>query len=139
MYKNILVPIDLAHPAGGSETVELAKRHSEDGDAKISLLYVIPEVPKFVSAGLAPDSYEKARDFAAAGLRRYADQGDLPSGTEKIVRVGHPYPEILAVAEDKGADLIIVASHKPGLGDYVLGSVAAKVVRHAQCSVLVQR
>jgi nucleotide-binding universal stress UspA family protein len=43
------------------------------------------------------------------------------------------------VAEEKGADLIIIASHRPGLKDYFLGSTAAKVVRHAKCSVLVIR
>ncbi len=139
MYKNILVPIDLAQPAGGSEAVALAGRLCESSDAKIRLLYVIPEVPKFVTAELPSDSYDKARAFAEAGLRRFADQGNLPPEVEKIVRVGHPYPEILAIAKDSGTDLIIVASHKPGLGDYFLGSVAAKVVRHAQCSVLVQR
>ena len=37
------------------------------------------------------------------------------------------------------ADLIIIASHKPGFQDYFLGSTAAKVVRHAPCSVLVVR
>jgi len=36
-------------------------------------------------------------------------------------------------------DLIIVGSHKPGLQDYLLGSTAARVVRHAMCSVLVGR
>ena len=39
----------------------------------------------------------------------------------------------------QGVDLIIVASHRPGLQDYFLGSTAAKVVRHAKCSVLVIR
>jgi len=43
------------------------------------------------------------------------------------------------VAQEKGVDLIIIASHRPGLQDYFLGSTAAKVVRHAKCSVLVIR
>ena len=37
------------------------------------------------------------------------------------------------------ADVIVIASHDPGLADYLLGSVAARVVRHAHCSVLVVR
>ena len=35
--------------------------------------------------------------------------------------------------------MIVIASHDPGLVDYLLGSVAARVVRHAHCSVLVTR
>jgi len=56
-----------------------------------------------------------------------------------IVRTGHSYNTILEVAKEKNADLIIIASHRPGLQDYFLGSTAAKVVRHANCSVLVVR
>jgi nucleotide-binding universal stress UspA family protein len=55
------------------------------------------------------------------------------------VRSGHSYKTILEVAEEKQVDLIIIASHRPGLQDYFLGSTAAKVVRHARCSVLVMR
>jgi len=55
------------------------------------------------------------------------------------VRSGNPGPTILTSADECGADLIIVGSHKPGLQDYFLGSTAARVVRHAQCSVLVMR
>ena len=35
--------------------------------------------------------------------------------------------------------MIVMASHDPVLSDYLLGSVAARVVRHAHCSVLVAR
>ena len=49
------------------------------------------------------------------------------------------YKTILEVADETHADLIIVASHQPDVQDYFLGSTAAKVVRHARCSVLVLR
>jgi nucleotide-binding universal stress UspA family protein len=55
------------------------------------------------------------------------------------VRVGHSYDTILKVAKERNVDLIIIASHRPGFQDYFLGSTAAKVVRHANCSVLVVR
>jgi len=47
--------------------------------------------------------------------------------------------EILEMAKAKNVDLIVIASHKPGIADYLLGSVAAGVVRHAKCSVHVMR
>ena len=65
-----------------------------------------------------------------------SDSGD---DLEVEIRHGHAYNTILEVAEKENADLIILASHKPGLIDYFIGSNAAKVVRHAKCSVLVVR
>jgi len=58
---------------------------------------------------------------------------------EIAVRTGRSYSSILDVADEKEAELIIIASHRPGLQDYFLGSTASKVVRHAKCSVLVVR
>lgn len=45
-----------------------------------------------------------------------------------------------ALVEDMlGADLIVMASQRPELKDYLLGPNAARVVRHAEQSVLVVR
>jgi nucleotide-binding universal stress UspA family protein len=55
------------------------------------------------------------------------------------VRFGGTYQEILAHAEKIGAELIVIGSHKPNVADYLLGSTAARVVRHARCSVYVVR
>ena len=49
------------------------------------------------------------------------------------------YAEILAVAESAAADLVVVGSHRPAMKDYLLGTNASRVVRHARCSVLVAR
>ena len=56
-----------------------------------------------------------------------------------MLREGNPANEILALAEESGADCIVIASHRPGFGDYLIGSTAARVVRHAPCSVMVLR
>jgi len=49
------------------------------------------------------------------------------------------YAEILGVAEEAGAHLIVVGSHRPAMRDYLLGTNASRVVRHASSSVLVAR
>ena len=49
------------------------------------------------------------------------------------------YGEILGVAGEARADLIVVGSHRPAMRDYLLGTNASRVVRHASCSVLVAR
>lgn len=55
-------------------------------------------------------------------------------------RIGKPAEEILGVARDVGADMIIVGTKGlTGVEHYVLGSVAEKVVREAGCAVIVAR
>ncbi|ENT3205198.1 universal stress protein, partial [Salmonella enterica] len=46
---------------------------------------------------------------------------------------------ILEMAKKLPADMVIIASHRPDITTYLLGSNAAAVVRHAECSVLVVR
>ncbi len=58
---------------------------------------------------------------------------------QHIVGEGTVYEVILDMAEKVEADLIVMASHRPELQDYLLGPNAARVVRHAKCSVLVVR
>jgi universal stress protein F len=55
------------------------------------------------------------------------------------LRFGGTYPEIPAEADEWGADLIVIGSHRPAMSTYLLGSTAKSVVRHATCSVLVVR
>ena len=56
------------------------------------------------------------------------------------VRIGKPAEELLALARDVGADLIIVGSKGlTGVERLVLGSVSEKVVREARCTVEVAR
>jgi nucleotide-binding universal stress UspA family protein len=49
------------------------------------------------------------------------------------------YADILGITEEAGADLVVVGSHRPAMKDYLLGTNASRVVRHARCSVLVAR
>jgi universal stress protein F len=59
--------------------------------------------------------------------------------TRRIIAEGKIYQEILKAAQTIKADLIVMGSHHPELKDYLLGPNAAKVVRHADCSVMVVR
>ena len=47
--------------------------------------------------------------------------------------------EILDVASSEQADLILIASHRPDFTNYLIGATADRIVRHATCSVLVDR
>jgi nucleotide-binding universal stress UspA family protein len=101
------------------------------------LLNVVEEIPNWAAVELPAGLLEKSRESSQSELEAIATATGMKMEVE--VRTGHSYNTILEVAEEKNADLIIIASHRPGLRDYFLGSTAAKVVRHANCSVLVVR
>ena len=86
------------------------------------------------------DFEEKALDQAQAALAKVVD-ANVPDGTsvQQIVANGTVYEEILSKASDIGAELVVMASHRPELQDYLLGPNAARVVRHAPVSVMVVR
>ncbi len=136
MYKKILVPIDMAHVAEGKKNVGDALEHATE-DAKIILLYVVEEIPNWAAISLPADLIDRSLAESHEELKAIANATGRKMDVE--IRTGHSYNTILDVAEEKEVDLIIVASHRPGLQDYFLGSTAAKVVRHAKCSVLVIR
>ena len=136
MFKTILVAIDMGHIAEGKSIIDIAAEHAAK-DAKIILLNVVEEIPSWAAIELPSDIIEKSLKSSQQDLKAIVNASGMSMQVE--VRIGHSYSTILDTAEDIGADLIIIASHRPGLQDYFLGSTAAKVVRHAKCSVLVVR
>jgi len=136
MYKTILVPIDMAHIEKGKSMIDTAKAQGNK-DTQIILLNVVEEIPAWVASQLPIGMLDESQQYATEKLKALADTANINVDVE--VRAGHPYKTILEVAEKSGAELIIVASHQPGLEDYFLGSTAARIVRHARCSVLVVR
>ena len=139
MIKTILVPIDIAQKEAGLGALSLARDLAKLRGSKLMLLNVLEEAPRYVASQIPAGFHEKALADAAAKLKEIAARHDLTEMAEVVVRDGHPSTEILAFATEIGADMIVMDSHDPGLADYFLGSVAARVVRHAHCSVLVTR
>ncbi|MEP0519102.1 MAG: universal stress protein [Hyphomicrobiales bacterium] len=136
MYKKILVPIDLTDTDHGKETLAIAERLLTDG-GEIIALNVVEEVPGYVAAELPGTVFDDTL------LRARKELEDAVVGAEVNVlaeiKRGSPASAIVATAEQENVDLVIIASHRPGLADYFLGSTAARVVRHAKCPVLVDR
>jgi nucleotide-binding universal stress UspA family protein len=140
MPRKILVPIDLEHGEHVDQVLRIAADLAAGDAAEVELLTVIDAAPVVVSQFL-PESYEtmvskKAEEGLAALV---AGMGAAADRVSTAVRFGGTYQEILAHAEKIGADLIVIGSHKPNVADYLLGTAAARVVRHARCSVYVVR
>lgn len=141
MYQNILVPIDLAHRSSWRKALPVAIENARHWDAKLNVITVVPEIDIGATAVHYPKGFgRKIQEEAKERLNEILQQ-EAPKdlSVQGIVEQGSIYREILRVAQDIKADLIIMASHRPELTDYLIGSNAARVVRHAQCSVLVVR
>lgn len=106
-------------------------------NTEIILLYVIEDIPNWTDIDLPSDFMEKSKQSAREALQSLASNAEKDVKIE--IRSGHAYSTILKDAEAVNADLIILASHKPGLKDYFIGSNTSKVVSHANCSVPVVR
>ena len=136
MYKSILVPIDLSHAEAGQAIINVAKMLGGEG-AQIILLTAVEDIPAFVAVGLPDGVIEKSKKNAQEALEEIAREAGVQASVE--VRIDQAYRAILDAAEERNADLIVVASHRPGLQQFLLGSTASRVVRHASCSVFVKR
>ncbi len=137
MYGRIIVAVDLEYLDQAKALLARAAALVDDG-GEIRLIHVLEEVPGYIAAELPSDLSERRRAEAAVELRAMIDPA-TEVRIEHEVRHGAASGQILQAAEDSSADLIMIASHKPGLRDYFIGSTAARVIRHAQCSVLVER
>jgi nucleotide-binding universal stress UspA family protein len=135
MYKNILVPVALDHSRDTGKAVDVAQKLLDEGGT-ITLLTVLETIPTYVAQQIPAAALEDNRDEAKAALK--ADAGGAKNIKTAVVS-GHAATTILDFAEEKGSDCIVIASHRPGLQDYFLGSTASRVVRHAKTCVHVIR
>ena len=140
MFKTILVAIDLDHSEQNRHILQAVKNIAAANDADVHLLGVVPAAPAIVSQFLDENYEQLASGQAQKEFAKLADELDLKSGEVScLIRFGTVYDEVLAAAKMVNADLIIAGSHKPNVSDYLLGSNAARIMRHAECSVLVVR
>ncbi|MGH1360750.1 MAG: universal stress protein [Burkholderiaceae bacterium] len=139
MFNSILIPVDLGHIDRVDQMMASVKSISTRADAQLMLLTVLPEVPGYVVPHISTELLTGAVVEARTQLEALAKRHGLGGSLKIKVIHGNPSQAILSTALDEKADLIVIGSHKPGLADYLLGSVASKVVRHAVCSVVVVR
>lgn len=136
MYSHILVPVAMDHIDNASKTLDIAHRLLREG-GKITLLHVIEDIPSFAQSYLPEGTIQQNEDHAAQKLDTLA-HGEDHDYDSAIVH-GKPSLEILEYAKKNAVECIVIASHKPGLEDYLIGSTAARVVRHGKCCVHVSR
>jgi nucleotide-binding universal stress UspA family protein len=127
MYGHILIPTD------GSELAQRGVAHglalAKSLGAKVSIIYVVE--PLLAVTG----------DFASVLDRaeKVAKEAGVPCETIQVENVP-PHQAIIAAAEDKSCDLIVMSWHgRSGLSTLLIGSVTSKVLTYAKTPVLVCR
>lgn len=140
MYKTILVPVDLVEVGTAKPAIDAAVSLAVASQGTIRLIYVRSVAPVTYMEFIPPGFDEEQQQDAEQKLADVAAGVALPAErVSATVRLGSVYNEVLQEAEETGADLIVVGSHRPTMATYLLGSNASTIVRHAKCSVLVVR
>ena len=141
MFRTVLLPVDLNEESSWKKALPAAMSQLGDNGGGLHVLTVLPSFGEsIVSSYFPPDFVEQTEEAALTALETLCSQ-ELPPETPVVcaVRTGTIYHEIIRYADETGCDLIVMASHRPQLSDYLLGPNAAQVVRHARQSVLVVR
>lgn len=146
---NVLVTVDLAHESSWNNALPFAVDQARIHDAKLHVLTVIQDIISGVDWRYAirgamhgSEAYDLKSLMTEASERLDAfvrDQVPEDVTTRHIVAHGTIYKEIIETAEKIHADLIVMSSSRPSLRTYLLGPNAARVVRHAECSVAIIR
>lgn len=141
MYKDILLPVDLNDAHAAAVALPAALELCRTFDATLHVMAVMPSFELPMLAQYFPQGYEHhLRDEFVRHLHEFTARHVPPSvKVQSIVGQGRVHQEIVRIAAEIGADLIVMGSHRPELRDYLIGPNAEKVLSRAHCSVLVVR
>jgi nucleotide-binding universal stress UspA family protein len=143
IFQRILCPLDFSKHS--NRALDMACELARDNKAKLTLMhaYVIPSYP-------LPEGYVLASSETVAEILSKTQQAmneararcvaaGVPQ-VEIVLSEGAAFAEIVRVAREQAADLIVIGTHgRTGLKHALLGSVTEKVVRKAPCAVLTVR
>ncbi|WP_435347575.1 universal stress protein [Haloarchaeobius sp. HRN-SO-5] len=138
-FEHLLVPVDGSPESEAA--VERAVRIAEQDDAALTFLHVVDTAVLGLDARVEAiiDNLEaEAQRLLEEAVEEAHAVGIEP--VDRRIESGSPAETILDVADETGADLVVVGSHgRTGLDRFLLGSVSERVVRRAPVSVLVVR
>lgn len=140
MYKKILVPVDLADKSSWTTTLPVAVEFAQRFDGTLLVVTVVRDSEAYWEGAYLGVAYEELRTRSERELGAIVSK-HVPSDVSVSTKVGHGSvpQEILRVADDEKVDLIVMAAHRPGVLDHLIGPKAARVASHSPCSVLLVR
>ena len=139
----VLCAIDISDKEDDNAVIRAAKTMADLAGVTLDVVTVLPDFGKSVVGGFFEDDhYEKmvaaSRDALNAVVTAAIGE-EANKTTRHIVATGSAYVEIIKLSKKANSSLIVIGAHKPDFKDYLLGPNAARVVRHAGCSVYVVR
>jgi universal stress protein A len=138
--KRILAPVDFS--TNSERALQYVRAFADEFDADVVLLHVVEPTIIPDNFGMVPPAYEQVGESlmksANERLPRMARAvSDDPEAVQCLVRSGRAAWEIVRVAAEVKADLIIITTHGyTGLKHVLMGSTAELIVRHAPCPVM---
>ena len=148
MYKHILIATDGSSLA--TQAVEHGLALAKGRNAKVTVVTVTEpwsaaDIAHEVRQG-RPDPIGRFEDVAEVGAKKILDAAAARGAAHGVscdlvhVRDQHPAEGIIATANDRGCDLIVMASHgRRGVSRLVLGSKAYEVLSHCKVPALIVR
>jgi len=139
-YKQILLGLDLKEQSAnvGRKAIELARANGAD----LSLMHVVEFIPVDPAGeALLPPPVnleEELVESAKQRLEALATELGVPDAPRRV-EIGTIKTEILRVAQEIGADLIVLGSYERHGLALLLGSTEKSVISHAPCDILAIR
>ncbi|WP_049985429.1 universal stress protein [Halobellus rufus] len=139
MYDSILVPTDGSPASEGAvgHAIELAKQYG----STLHALYVV-DTGAYSAMEVGSDIVVEAlREEGEQAVARVAEEAEAAGvDVETAVETGIAHRSITEYVDDEGIDLVVMGTHgRTGVGRFLLGSVAEKVVRTADAPVMTVR
>lgn len=138
--KTLLVALDASPVA--EHVLAAARALATAMDAKVVLLRVVG-----LPTELPPEAFAMAPDNVATLLEEAARKDmtvvarEMPPGmlADSVVTIGTPWRTICDVADERGADVIVIGAHGHRFVDKILGTTTSRVVSHTNRSVYIVR
>ncbi|WP_111735185.1 universal stress protein [Roseovarius amoyensis] len=139
MFKRILLAVDINAMEGAERLAEATRLLAGTSGAEIHVVNVVPTVGMpMVGAAFGADHNKAMLAEVKTALEEWTARA-LPEGARAHLLQGTIYDCVIRLSKQIGADAIVVGAHRPELRDYLVGPNAARIVRHAEQSVLVVR
>ncbi len=138
MFQQIMIPVDLTHV----ERLEKALKTAAD----LAKLYDLPVCYVGVSANTPGAVAHNPKEFSAK-MEQFSQDQASKYGLSKFTSAAYICTDpavdldrtLLKAAKEHRADLVVMASHVPGMAEHIFASNAGYFAAHSDASVLVVR
>ncbi len=137
----IVAAVDLVHKESDQHVVLEAIKLAQTHKAGIDLVFVIPdEQHSYAQEYIPQDMRAKVQVEATQELKEFAAGFDWQEITHSThVLRGVVYEKLIEYSDRLPADFVVLGASRPRIADILIGPNAARVARHASCSVLIVR